>query len=279
MTNCSKCGATVSDHEPTCECGELIGYPNVRKARAPDELEALNKRVQDAINTATSLGSFGPLQQFSDAVDSDSVAVVARDLGTLDALSRSENSYYISYHRQVRSGARTPQENDWDRVRNQVDEALFANYSDNIIFASLALDDVGDTHYGQIFVTLKNAMIAARASVFESNSLEFARSREFRLAATIPPGHRAEWAARNNLAVAKLHQQITPTTVEAEFPGILFNTAGAEADFIEVHVFGRIGLNSISRVTGVTPMTTEDKALWNVVKRRLATRGVTVQER
>lgn len=275
---CSNCGAQSAQHDTTCECGNFLGYPNVRKSQEISETTALSLRTQNAINSAVSLGTLPMLQAFSDDVQRNSVALIARDIGTLDSLSRSDNSFYVSYHRQVRAGTRTPQDNKYDAVRAQVDAALFPNYHEHIMFASLSLNDVGDTNYGSFFLTLKDNMVSMRASVFEGNSLEFAEKEGFKLTAPIPPGYRAPWGLRNDLAVAKLHHQIGPATTEADHPGILFDASSGDPEFVEVHIYGKLGIGSVAKVTGVTPMTREDKALWKIVKRRFEGRGIIVQE-
>ncbi|MBU1377471.1 MAG: hypothetical protein KKE02_21185 [Alphaproteobacteria bacterium] len=278
LNKCPNCDVENALHEHLCECGWSLGYPNVRQALQADEIAALHARTNSAAKAAISLGTQLQLAAFTDHVRK-SVAVVGRDIGTLDSLSRSDSNFYVSFHRQVRAGVRAPKDNQWDKIRPQVDAAMFPYYESEILFALLSLDDVGDTHYGTFFITLKDRMIELRASVFESNSLEFAEKRGFRLAAPVPAGYRATWAARHELAMAKLHKQIGPATKPEDHQNILLDLSGATAEFIEVHIFGKLGISSIAKVTGVTPMSREDKALWKSVRARLEKRGIDVQER
>ena len=280
LITCSNCGNQAAEHETACECGNFLGYPNVRKALAADEEQELLGRSQKAWAAADAIGARDRLAAFSDAILADSVAIVGRDLGTLDALAKSDNVFYIGYHRQVRAGARRPEENKWDAIRQQIDAAMFPNYFENILFASLSLDGVGDTNYGLYFIRLRDNMIRMRASVFEGNTIVFADRHNLRLADPVPPGYRASWGERHVLAVSKLHDQVSPSTEPADFPTILFkpNSAG-DAEFIEVHIYGNLGVSSIDAISGAVGNSPEDKILWRSVKRRLTARGIAVQER
>ena len=247
---------------------------------AEDEVTALNLRVEAAWSAAHANNSWDALNAFSLSVAGQSEAVICRDLGTLDALEKSENIFYVNYHRQVRASVRDPQDNRWDSIRQQVDAALFPNYFEDIFFASLSLNGQGDENYGLYFLTLKETMVRMRSSVFEENSILFADRHGLRLTDPIPPGYRATWQQRHFLAISKLHDQVTPSSGAVDFPAILFTPGGGgEAEFIEIHIHGRLGAASIESVSGARPSAAEDKVLWRSVQRRLKKLGIAVQER
>jgi hypothetical protein len=280
VNKCTNCGISNAWHNTECECGNFLGYPNVRTAEETGQVAALERRADAARVASKALSADQNLRRFSDAVQNNSEAVVGRDLGTIDSLAKSQNAFYISYHRQVRSGARRPEDNKWDAIRQQVDAAMFPHYFESIVFASLSLDGLGDTNYGLYFMTLRDVMVKMRASVFEGNSISFADKHNLRLVDPIPDGFRAPWDERHTLAVAKLFNQISPTTLPADFPGILLQPGtGGDAEFIEVHIYGALGVASIASVYGVIPTAQEDRILWRSAKRQLNAHSITVQER
>src|SRR5690349_6355463 len=96
--NCPRCTTPVREHLERCHvCGYDIGFPNVRAAEQPNEVNALASRVQDANTNAAARKSGHVLYKFGLAV-SKSDAVLARSLGTLDSFTKSDNELYVSYH-------------------------------------------------------------------------------------------------------------------------------------------------------------------------------------
>lgn len=95
----------------------------------------------------------------------------------------------------------------------------------------------------------------------------------------LPPGYRATWAERHVLAKAKLQPEIRPTTVSAEFAGILARDGGgtANSDFIEVHIFGAITRNTIESVHARKPKTKEDRVIWNKMARSMSDMGIGIE--
>jgi hypothetical protein len=95
-------------------------------------------------------------------------------------------------------------------------------------------------------------MIAHRATVFETNSVlwaqEHVQSRGKDV--EVPPGFRAGWPARAQLAVAKLAAEIEATTSPNDFPGLLLKQAASstDEDFIEVHIWGPMTRRTFERV-------------------------------
>ena len=103
--NCN-CGAEVPAHVERCiVCGADVGFPNVRAAQENAEVTALELRVNGARVTAVARGTLAVLESFGKAVKA-SQAIIARPLGDLDALAKSNSALYISFHSQVRAGAR-----------------------------------------------------------------------------------------------------------------------------------------------------------------------------
>ena len=57
----------------------------------------------------------------------------------------------------------------------------------------------------------------------------------------------------------------------SEFPAILMNSDrdSDKCDFIEVHIYEKVGRDAIEAVTGPIPSDQDDKLLWKQVKRKL----------
>jgi hypothetical protein len=279
MVNCRQCGSPVPAEKRECQsCGEDNGYPNVRIAQSHDEVAALQARLHDAETSASARACKEALDRFGAAMLS-SKAIISRSLTIIQDLIDSDRRTYTSYQRQLVSGSRVAEENQFDRVRTQVEAALFPNFHLDVLFGFLALGTTTLTGYGAYALVLKEHMIAHRATVFEQNCINFARKFRLALADPVPPGYRAAWAHRDVLAKAKLHTDLTSTTQDTDFPRILVNDRGGtgNSDFIEVHIFGPLNRYTIERLIGPAPKTREDRLLWRRLGRQLGTVGIPVE--
>src|SRR5271157_3305083 len=171
--SCVFCHAPVPAEKRECQaCGQDNGAPNVRLAQTDTERKALARRVKDAEVSSDARNCRAVLERFGTAVLS-SQAVIARSLAVVDDLVTGGKTY-TSYYAQLASGARIAEDNEWDRTRTQVDAALFPNFYENIVLASLSLDSRGMSGYGSYVIVLKKPLIARRASVFEANPYDLA---------------------------------------------------------------------------------------------------------
>jgi len=276
---CKRCGFPVADEKKVCQaCGEDNGYPNVRLAQRPDEVQALAKRLHDAEVSTTARKCRKILEQFGLAV-LGSKAVISRSLSVVQDLIESDRRTYTNFQRQIAYGARVAEDNQVDRVRTQFEAALFPNFHQDVLFAMLSLNNDGLVGYGSYALILKENMIAHRASVFEENMLTLSAKQGFLLHEAIPPGFRAVWEERHTLAKAKLHSEIGPETSEADFAAILVRDRGGpgNSDFIEVHIYGPLNRYTIERVVGPRPRTREDRVTWKRLERLLSEVGADLE--
>jgi hypothetical protein len=261
MLACKSCGSPIPAEKRECpSCGEDNGFPNVRIAESSVETAALQERLHDAEVSADARKCKDVLDRFGVAVLS-SKAVISRPLAIVQDLIESDRRNYTSFQRQLVSGARVAEDNKYDLIRTQVEAALFPNFHLDMLFGFLALGGATLTGYGPYAMVLKEQMIGKRTTVFEENSLDFARKRRLVLAEPLPPGFRATWAKRDMLAKAKLHSEVTASTLDVDFPRILVRDRGGtgNSDFIEVHIFGTVNRYTIERLIGPTPKTREDR--------------------
>jgi hypothetical protein len=251
-------------------CGADNGCPNVRAARNPREQAALQDRLKNAEVSATARTCLTVLNSFGTAVLT-SHAVVARSLSIVHNIVKSDNELYPSFHKQVASGARLPEVNEWDQGRTAAESTILPNYHDQVSFAALSLDGKGLAAYGAYTMVLRDEMVALRASVFEENPFAFNRRHLIIAGQPIIPGYRAIWSERHILAKATLHHVLTLKTTPDKFAGILMTqgSGSGDPDFIEVHIFGAIHRRAIERVLGPRPKSGVDNILLKSVERAL----------
>ena len=152
-----------------------------------------------------------------------------------------------------------------DLQRRIADSIMFPYYEEQIRFATLSLNGVGATAYGDCSIVLREVAISERATVFEENSVLFCERRGLGVAKPLPPGYRATWEDRGILATAKLESRLVPATSAAEFPTILVGATGQ--DFVEVHIYGALDRGSIQRIVARKPKSEADRILLEEIKR------------
>jgi hypothetical protein len=246
------CGHPIPVRANACpHCGRPGLFPNVRAATRPDEVAALDQRYADTRRDADARGCGAVADALVLAV-SGSRAVIARPLGEIERLARSEAEVYSTYYKQVEAELRLPDASAWDPLRRVAEEALFPGYKEDIRFAALTLDDRGLASYGRCFFTLRPSMTAHRTTVFEENDVLFVKKRNllFSQLVDFPKGFRATWDDRGKLCLAKLGGAIQPSMTSADFAGLILRPGAttADDDFVEVHVWGPITIRAIEKV-------------------------------
>jgi hypothetical protein len=277
---CPDCGSIILAHVERCHvCGSDVGFPNVRSAETAPEKSALAARLNAARVSANARGCLALLESFGHAVKK-SQSVLARSLGDLDALVKSENSLYISFHGQVRAGSRIPEDNNWDRGRAAAESTVHPIYTDKINYTALSLDGFGVLWWGEYSIVLKEIHIARRTTVFEENPFLFCERHRVIAGRGAPLGFRATWDSRDELAMAKLVDKINSAVTPDQYPPILLSQGAsrATADFIECHTFGPVHRSSFERVTGPRPKAGPDLIIWKSVVAELKKLGVVVEE-
>lgn len=278
---CTNCSELVPDNRRDCPaCGHDNGFPNVRCAGQPSERQALHKRVADAKVSAEARGVTAELIQFEKATK-DSQAVISRSLSDILHLAKGDEFSYAGFARQLRAGTRAPADNQFDKTRLQYENALFPNYSEDILFGSLSLNESGMSGYGGYDIVLKDKMINNRATVFEENPYSFSIKHHLGLTDVIPAGYRAIWSDRSSLCIAKLHGSIEKGMTQDDFAGILQSDNGGtgDSDFIEVHIHGTLNRKTIEKVVASAPSNRDDRLLWRVACRDLKSAGVETETR
>ncbi len=251
LSPCDACGIGVVVSADRCpHCGRPGRFPNVRMAAVKAEREALAERYEHALGEAEGRGQRDAVAAFEEAARS-SRAVMTRPVGELLRLATGDNELYATFYKTL-GVTRLPTGGSWDLLRAPVDEALFPTFKEEIRFAALSLDGKGLPHYGDCFITLRESMIAHRASVFEENTVVFMvrRGVPFADADKLKPGFRATWEERAKLCVAKLAARVAGPLDDEARAALLLAPAPEpdDDDFVEVHVYGPMTARTFERV-------------------------------
>lgn len=276
---CAGCGNELSPFFRDCRtCGTAGPAPNVRASRQQEEVDALEARLAAAKQMAKNTDSLNQLEDFGVAVSASTV-VMTRKIGPLDKFVMNDNLALTTFYQQFRSGERTPEDNVWDRVRLAADGTINPHYHEELHFAALSLDDLGAQYYGAFHVSIKESAIATRTSIFEENPIVFLKRHRVIVGELPPAGYRAVWQSREKLAQAKLQSRITSGTRGADFTAILLSEGStADADFLEVHIYGPLHRSAISKVVVTNAPKGAEKHIWRNIRRELQKLGVEVQE-
>jgi hypothetical protein len=271
---CPRCGHEYGPHRDRCEvCGLDVGAPNVRAANEPEEVQALEQRYAAAVADARGRGCQEVVERFEQQAAA-SKAVLCKHFSDVYGLAaKGSGSWLIlTYQDQVRAG-RPPDAPEWAR-RRILEERWFTNYTEEIHYGALSLTDSGMSGYGEVSLVFREVAIEDRASVGEGNAVTFAQG--IPLDDPLPPGHRAAWKLRGKLCVAKLSERLQADTEASAFAGILLSAAHdrSSPDFVEVHVYGALTLESFDRVRVPRKY---DVAPFNEVWDKLRARNVGVE--
>jgi len=263
-----ECQEQVPDHQRNCVvCGTDAGYPNVRKADEPEEVEALDQRFKMAVEDCKVRGCRDALELFRRRLTTSEV-VFCRPFTKALALVESDNELYATFYQLVAAENRLPEKNIYDEYRSVVDSTLFPSYYQHIRFAALTINGIGPTSYGDCSLLLKETAIRDRASVFEENSFDFFQKNKVTVGRSLPAGYRAAWGRRDRLGVAKLAKRIDKGITDTKFSDILISGKD-KPDFIEVHIYGPIHRRAIKSVVVKQPKRRADRILLASLKKKL----------
>ena len=195
-------------------------------------------------------------------------------------LLSSDNELYASFYDLVGMGARRPEDTVIELRRLITDDILFPHYRDKIRFAALSLDGRGATRWGECSLVLREKTIEDRTTVFEENSVGFTRKRKLGVEKpTVPPGYRAVWDRRDQLAAAKLEHALRPGMQPQAFAGVMLKEGSSpvDDDFVEVHIYGSLHRKNVARMTIRKPKRKADGAMLKQLEADLSEIGATIE--
>ncbi|MGH9719501.1 MAG: hypothetical protein ACRD8O_04770 [Bryobacteraceae bacterium] len=183
-------------------------------------------------------------------------------------LVSNDNELYASFYDLVGMGARRAEDTTLELQRLLADDILFPQYRNEI------------TRFGDCSLTLKEASIDERTTVFEENSLYFCIRHNLGIRRpAVPMGFRATWSRRDELAAAKLEPGLQASTKPEEFARVLTRLGGTSEDdqFIEVHIYGPLHRSSIAHAAIAKPKQKADKAIVRQLEASLRSVGATIE--
>ena len=266
--SCSKCGAPQYTFNFECaSCGTNLGFPNVRIANIPDEVHALNKRLQNSKENAKAKGICDEFQNLMDAVNQYSKVIVSMPVEIALNIVSNDNFQFVNYERLVGAGVLNPSGFVNDSHRRVVAGALFANFGEQIVYGALSLSDRGLSTYGDIFCVLKEIAIDERTSFLNTNSYKFIEKFGD---SNLPAGYRSDWPNRAKLVGTKLEENASIRKNQSiiEWEQIILVCDGKNRDrdeFIEAHIFGAFNVFAIEKMVAATPIDKNKKEIVHAV--------------
>jgi hypothetical protein len=274
---CETCGHALNPSGTQCDaCQSSIGFPNVRLA--VKEESALEKRYHSESESVKLRKIENTAMNFENSININANVVIARSVLDVMALLKSENSLIVTFHRQVASGARTAENNDFDPKRDMYESCANPMFYKEINYAALTFDNVGVSYYGEAHMKLNSKFIMNRTSFFEENAFILAKKLKLQLGDNFPAGYRSTWKDKGKLALCKLHASLDEgrDTVE-DFQKILVVEDGGNSDFIEAHIYGSIHQSCIENITLTSEVSPALKALFSTLN--LTKYGITTDKR
>ncbi len=179
-----------------------------------------------------------------------------------------------TYYQQVASNARNATDNSYDKTREAFDSRVNPYDFKDIHCATLSLSGTGLLYYGKCHIKFKEQLIDERASVFEENPCRFEVKHNITGNSSYPLGHRATWEDRSILATTKLHSKLIVNMPEQEFERMLIQGDGSDADYIEVHIYGKLHPKTFESIKVDADLDTTEEVLLNALESKCRATGV-----
>lgn len=275
------CEAENERNASVCEsCGNSLGFVNVNILSDPYFQEGLEKRY----DTTKATLSDSEVQRFEEVIVREGKAVINMNYGLVQEIV-NKNKAYISYQRGVEKGFVSKKEFAKDRFRCAAEAAFYGIDGRNIVYAALALDDVGVASYGDVSVVLRTKRIESRTTFFEKDTLvlfsELVRKGWF-VDEIIPSGHCGTWNERSKMAVIKHGAEVEPSHQIADLAALILKSDGSGTNdaFIELHIFNAVKPAAFEKVVFYKkPTRTYDQLQFKLFKSKLASLDIEAVEK
>jgi hypothetical protein len=253
---CPKCGAPDGKTLRLCPaCGEDLGFPNVRAALEPIEVEALSDRFEAARDSAEDRGLRDEFSGLIKEVRTSSRVVVAMPLLYARNFLTDRRQLYRNYEELVGTGHRVPSPAVNDVERHAASGKLFGAYASEIRYGVLSLDGTSLPNYGHVFVKLRDIAIKERVSFLHENSYLFLDQMGVTVRGEIPVGFRCGWDNRTHLVAAKMEPILQAGSGSKDWARQLVQagTKRSEDKCVEAHIYGSFNRDSVESVAFAGP--------------------------
>jgi len=262
-TKCPNCGTVISEALRNCPtCTTDCGAPNVRECSSDSEQTGLRARFAAAAADAAARKTDPEFALFVEAAKARSGVVVAVPAQLARRLVEDPTALYAGYEALV-GVARKPASPEFDRERMSVSGIMFGSYGAHIVYGTLSLSTRGLPTYGTVFLRLRDIAIRSRVSFLDENTYSFIRSYGITPGTPIPPGHRAFWENRHELAGVKHGHEAFSGQSPSDWEKMLVVSDGANRSndrFIEAHIFDGFDSNAIESISSVAPAAFRSRA-------------------
>ncbi|MBF0608435.1 MAG: zinc ribbon domain-containing protein [Magnetococcales bacterium] len=278
---CPECGRDVTNNDINCpSCKTTLAPVNVREVLRDTEQNALQRRYDEALQTAKNNGTYDNAMTFEGHLKK-SFAVINMKLEGLHSFITTKDDKYLPYARRVKAGEMESLEPEKDIFRKKVDKMLFGVDGSDICYAAISIDGTGVKKYGTYTICLSDKEISTRTTLLEEDSFDFVKRHKLTEHSKIPPGYRSLWADRHKLAVAKLARKLRKSFTDSEYANILVVNAESKDsyDCVEVHIYDGFSNDAVEKVYGPPPANVDEDILWSAVKGKLEIKGKQWSER
>lgn len=247
-----ECGTDLPDNDRYCPtCTADIGAPNVRISQKQDNLKAIQRRFNEAKNTARNNNVINQLEELINKWVDKTGVVISMPAPLARSLIQNPSELYKNYEELADENMRQPASLENDRIREIVGSTLFGSYKKRIIYGALSLTHEGLPTYGTIHCRLRSSTIQKRTSFLETNSYKFVEDHNITAKKPIPLGYISSWDDRNILALIKIVNKLSNNQTESELQTLLINSDGKDRnndEFIEAHIYDNFDSNAIENM-------------------------------
>ena len=266
---CLHCGREFAQHLDRCQhCHTDVGSPNVRAASDPREIEALNQLYLAAIADARRRGCESVLNRFERETASSRAVVCKKYLQLAGIIAPDYGSWVIpNYYQQIDGGARAPDDAKWDWQRAQ-ERRWFPNYVHHINYGVLTLNDSGASGWGEVAPYSVNGR--SKGGPLSANRMQSTSPSEFQMTSRFHQVIEHHGATAEDYVSPNFSASILCDTPVERFPEILLKQGDSkdDADFVEVHIYGTLTLESVARVRVPRKYEYQSAELWEKIRAR-----------
>jgi hypothetical protein len=250
---CAACGEENARNADRCEhCTRELGFVNVNIYSDPHFQNGLKNRYQNTLKEARTPEDQQALADMEQVVQDQSHALINLNFDLLRKVVL-EKQDYLPYQTAVLQDKRPKASFLNDKDRCVVEAAFYGIDGGRVVYAALALNDIGLSSYGKITMILKTKSIEERTTVFERNTFplfdDFV-AKGWPVRGPIPAGYSGTWHERGQLVVCKHGVSYLASSPKPKLDAMLLcvGTTRNDDEFIELHIFNKLNRLAVQRI-------------------------------
>ncbi len=270
LFECVNCSRPLDPRGSICDhCTTQNDPPNVRLAKKPDELAALDNNYSKivAARTANQRAAVALIETF---IKKEQRVAVARSAVEVAQFLSKPNSLYQTYHQQVFSNGRYAGTGPIDTIRVQFENAALPNLADKTVFGSLSVADKGQPDFGNTTMILSHEACKPRTTFFWGNPYVLSKTMKVNVGETFPLGYRSTWDDGYKLVTCKHYGEIDCRSLSSAECHDLLNkpTTAGDPDYIEAHYWKGFPASVVSKIVfSATKSPSQNEVFaWEMIK-------------